>query len=163
MHEAFNFREIFKCTFKIYNIWPQASKQARTLQTHFHNAVLLVWGSLRLTLMNETLYITIIHEVNCWWMFLWIRWLENCFKQGFQSHPLVTNHIHLNLSVFKVTKACRLHQAGDNYHSSGNLFMTYVNTCWLRLHSNCNTIHEKAWLLDDEFRQNHFIHRFYYT
>ena len=46
---TFNFWEIFKCAFKIYSIWPQASKHARMLQTHFRNAVLLVWGLLRLT------------------------------------------------------------------------------------------------------------------
>ena len=34
-------------SFKIYSIWPQASKHVRTL-TYFHNAVPLVWGSLRL-------------------------------------------------------------------------------------------------------------------
>ena len=44
---TFNFWEIFKRAFKIYGIWPQASKQARMI-THFRNAVLLVWGSLRL-------------------------------------------------------------------------------------------------------------------
>ena len=41
---TFNFWEIFKRAFQIYGIWPQA----RMLQTHFCNAVLLVWGSLRL-------------------------------------------------------------------------------------------------------------------
>ena len=41
---TFNFWEIFKRAFKIYGIWPQAS----TLRTHFRNAVPLVWGSLRL-------------------------------------------------------------------------------------------------------------------
>ena len=35
---TFNFREIFKHAFKIYG------KQTSTLQTHFRNAVLLVWG-----------------------------------------------------------------------------------------------------------------------
>ena len=39
------FWEICKCKFKIYGIWPQAS----TLQTHFCYALLLVWGSLKLT------------------------------------------------------------------------------------------------------------------
>ena len=34
-------------SFKIYGIWPQASTYVCTL-THFHNAVRLVWGSLRL-------------------------------------------------------------------------------------------------------------------
>ena len=38
---------IFERAFKIYGIWPQASKQAR-IHTHFRNAVPLVWGSLRL-------------------------------------------------------------------------------------------------------------------
>ena len=38
--------------FKIYGIWPQAIKQASkqaSLHTHVCNAVMLVWGSLRLT------------------------------------------------------------------------------------------------------------------
>ena len=34
-----NFREIFNCAFKIYSIWPQASK---SIHTHSHNAVTLV-------------------------------------------------------------------------------------------------------------------------
>ena len=38
--------------FKIYGIWPQASKDVRML-THFRNAVPLVWGSLRLAPINN--------------------------------------------------------------------------------------------------------------
>ena len=38
---TFNFREIFKCAFKIYGRW--------RIDTHFRNTVPLVWGSLRLT------------------------------------------------------------------------------------------------------------------
>ena len=45
---TFNFQEVFKRTFKIYGIWPQASTYVR-MQTYFRNAVPLVWGSLRLT------------------------------------------------------------------------------------------------------------------
>ena len=39
---------MFKCAFKIDNIWLQACM----LQTHFRIAVPLVWGSLMLTPMN---------------------------------------------------------------------------------------------------------------
>ena len=35
-------------SFKIYGIWPQASKKETSIHTHFRNAVTLVWGSLRL-------------------------------------------------------------------------------------------------------------------
>ena len=44
--KMFNFQEIFKCTFKIYGIWLQASTVGR-IHTHLQNAVLLVWGSLQ--------------------------------------------------------------------------------------------------------------------
>ena len=40
-------RKIFKCAhFKIYSKW---SVQTKSIHTHVHNAVTLVWGSLRLT------------------------------------------------------------------------------------------------------------------
>ena len=44
---TFNFQEIFKRTFKIYGIWPQA-RSVVYIHTHLRNAVPLVWGSLRL-------------------------------------------------------------------------------------------------------------------
>ena len=44
VHKEVQFSGNSKRSFKIYGIWPQA----RTL-THFRNAVLLVWGSPRLT------------------------------------------------------------------------------------------------------------------
>ena len=55
------FREKFKCAFKIYSIWPQAS----TLQTHIRNAVPLVWGSLRLTPSTYTPSITQHTPLDC--------------------------------------------------------------------------------------------------
>ena len=57
---TFNFREIFKCAFKIYGIWPQASM----LQTHVRNAVLLVWGSLRLTPIKVALGLCLLNVVS---------------------------------------------------------------------------------------------------
>ena len=50
-------------SFKIYSIWPQASKQA-DIHTTSANAVTLVWGSLRLAPINElsVAYITVIRR-----------------------------------------------------------------------------------------------------
>ena len=52
---------IFKCTFMVYG-----HKQGCTLQTHFRNAVPLVWGSFRLAQMQ------MFHEDwSCAWSMLW--------------------------------------------------------------------------------------------
>ena len=56
---AFNFRETIKRAFKIYDIWLQASMYV----THFHNAVLLVWGSLRLAPIINMQYIRNYHTI----------------------------------------------------------------------------------------------------
>ena len=45
--------KIYTRSFKIYGIWPQASKQA-SIHTHVRNAVTLVWGSLRLAPTSVT-------------------------------------------------------------------------------------------------------------
>ena len=45
VHKEVQFSGIFKCAFKIYSY---GHKQTSTLQTHFRNAITLVWGSLRL-------------------------------------------------------------------------------------------------------------------
>ena len=68
----FNLRKTFKCAQIKFSVkWPQASKQMY-IHTRIHNAVLLVWSSLKLASISNSMHSFTVHP------FRLVRGIVNC-------------------------------------------------------------------------------------